>query len=82
MRKCTETFQLTIDGMVMHMEDKVKNQGVIFDSRFYFGCHIKSLCSRLHGTLSYLNWVKNTVDQKSRILLIKKCPYLLSAKLL
>ena len=46
-------------------------------SLFYFGSsvlccehHIKSLCSRLNGTLSYLNRVKNTLDQKSRILLI------------
>ena len=35
-----------------------------------FEHHIKSLCSRLNGTLSYLNRVKNTLDQKSRILLI------------
>ena len=32
--------------------------------------HIKSLCSRLNGTLSYLNRVKNTLDQKSRMLII------------
>ena len=53
-----------------HMEDKVKNLLVIFDSRLSFEHHIKSLCSRLNGTLSYLNRVKNTLDQKSRILLI------------
>ena len=29
--KRTETFQLIIDGMAKHMEDKVKNLGVIFD---------------------------------------------------
>ena len=29
------------------MEDKVKNLGVIFDSRFSFEHHIKSLFSRL-----------------------------------
>ena len=52
------------------MEDKVKNLGVIFDSRLYFANDIKSLCSRLNGTLSYLNRVKNTLDQMSRILLI------------
>ena len=52
------------------MEDKVKNLGLIFDSRLSFEHHIKSLCSRLNGTLSYLNRVKNTLDQKSRILLI------------
>ena len=32
--------------------------------------HIKSLCSRLNVTLSYLNRVKNTLDQKSRELRI------------
>ena len=68
--KRTETFQLTIDDTVRHMEDKVKNPGVIFDSRLSFEHHIKSLWSRLNGTLSYLNRVKNTLDQKSRILLI------------
>ena len=52
------------------MEDKVKNLGVIFDSSLSFEHHIKSLCSRLNGTLSYLNRVKNTLYQKSRILLI------------
>ena len=68
--KRTETFQITIDDTIRHMEDKVKNLGVIFDSRLSFEHHIKSLCSRLNGTLSYLNRVKNTLDQKSRILLI------------
>ena len=53
------------------MEDKVKNHGVVFDSRLPFEHHIKSLCSRLNGTLSYLNRVKNILDQQSRILLIK-----------
>ena len=43
---------------------------MIFESRLSFEHHIKSLCSRLNGTLSYLNRVKNTLDQKSRILLI------------
>ena len=52
------------------MEDKVKNMGVIFDCRLSFQHHIKSLWPRLNGTLSYLNSVKNTLDQKSRILII------------
>ena len=39
--KRTETFQITIDDTVRHMEDKVKNLGVIFDSRFSFEHHIK-----------------------------------------
>ena len=50
------------------MEDKVKNLGVIYDSRLTFEHHIKSLCSRLNGTPSYLNRIKNTLDQKFRIL--------------
>ena len=33
-----------------------------------FGHQIKSLCSRLNWTLSYLNRVKNTLDQKFMIL--------------
>ena len=68
--KRTETFQITIDDTVRQMEDKVKNLGVIFDSRLSFEHHSKSLCSRFNGTLSYLNRVKNTLDQKSRILII------------
>ena len=68
--KTTETFQITIDDTVRHMEDKVKNLGVIFDSRLSFEHHIKSLYSRLNRTLSYINRVKNTLDEKYRILLI------------
>ena len=68
--KRTETFQITIDDTVRHMEDKVKNLGVIVNSRLSFEHHIKSLCSRLNGTLSYLNRVTNTLDQTSKILLI------------
>ena len=79
--KRTETFQITIDDTVRPMEDKVKNLGVIFDSRLSFEHHIKSLCSRLNGTLSFLNRVKNTLDQKSRILLINAL-MLFSSKLL
>ena len=60
--KRTETFQIIIDDTVRHMEDKVKNLGVIFDSRHSFEHHIISLSSRLNGTLSYLNRVKNTLD--------------------
>ena len=52
------------------MEDTVKNPRVILDSRLSLEHHIKSLCSRLNWTLSYLNRVKNTHDQKSRILLM------------
>ena len=68
--KRTEMFQVMIDGAVKHMEDKVKNMVVIFDSRLSFKHHIKSSRSRLNGTLSYLNRVKNTLNQKSGILLI------------
>ena len=68
--KRTETFQITIDDRARHMEDKVKNLGVIFDSRHSFEHQIKSLCSRLNGTQSYLNRVKHTLHKKSRIFLI------------
>ena len=61
--KRTETFQITIDETVTHMEDKVKNLGVIFDSRVSFEHHIKSFCSLLNGTVSYLN----------RVLKVQKC---------
>ena len=66
----TEKFQIIIDDTVRHMEDKIKNLRVVFDSSLFFEQHIKSLCSRLNGTLSYLNRVKNTLVEKSRILLI------------
>ena len=68
--KRPEAFQITINDTVRHMEYKVKNLGVTFDSHLSFEHPIKSLCSRLYGTLSYLNRVKDTLDQKSRILLI------------
>ena len=60
--KRTETFQITIDDTVRRMEDKVKNLGVIFHSHLSFVHYIKSLCSQLNGTLSYLNRVKNTLS--------------------
>ena len=66
--KRTEIFQLIIDRMAKHMEDKVKNLGGYLTFARY-DCHTKSLCSRLSVTLSYLNRVKNTIDEKSRILL-------------
>ena len=65
-----QTFKITIDDTVRHMEDKVKNVEVILDCRLPLEHHIKSLCSRLNGTLSYLNMVRNTLDQKSMIFLI------------
>ena len=68
--KRTESIQITMDGTVKHMEDEVSDLEVIFDSRLSFEHHIKSLCSRLNGTIFYLNKVKNTLDQKSRLLLI------------
>ena len=37
----TESFQITIDGTVKHMEDKVKNLGGIFNSRLSFEHYIK-----------------------------------------
>ena len=52
--KRTETLQLTIDSIVQHVEDNVKNLGVIFDRRISFDCQIKSLCSLFNGTLSYI----------------------------
>ena len=63
--------RLEVDGAVKHMEEKVnKNVGVIFDSWLSFEHCIKSLCSWLNGTLSYLNRVKNTLDQKYRIIIM------------
>ena len=64
--KWIEMFQITIEELVRHMEDKVKNMGVIFDCRLSFEHHIKSLCSRLNGTLSYLNRVTPRVQDKSK----------------
>ena len=51
LKKRTETFQLTIDSMVKHTEDKVRNLGVLFDSRLSFDSHIKSLILWLKGTV-------------------------------
>ena len=67
--KWTESFQITIDDTVKQTEEKVINMGVIFDSRLSFEHHIKSLCSGWNCIL-YLNKVQNTLDQKSRTLLI------------
>ena len=67
--KRTETFQMTIDSMVNHVEDKVKNMEVIYSTVVIrLKTEHTSLCSRLNGTLSYLNRVKNTLYHKPRIL--------------
>ena len=47
-----KTSMLTCSGIAGAMEDKVKNLGVIFDSRLAFEHHMKSFCSLLNGTLS------------------------------
>ena len=39
--KRTESFQITMDDTLRHMEDKVKNLEVIFDSRLSFEQHNK-----------------------------------------
>ena len=45
-KKRSERFQITIiDDTGRHMEDKIKNLEVIFDSSLPFEHHIKSLCS-------------------------------------
>ena len=79
--KRTESFQITTDCTVKHMEDKVKNLGVIFDILLSFPFK--------WNYISYLNKVKNTLDEKSMILgyldtrdTPNKCSYLLSSKLL
>ena len=38
-KKRTKKFQIIIDDTVRHMEDKVKNLGVIFDSRLFWASH-------------------------------------------
>ena len=52
------------------MEDKVRNLRVIIDKCLSLEYHIKWLCSRLNGTISYLNRVNKTLDEKFRIFLI------------
>ena len=63
-----------------YMEEKVKNLGVIFDSSLSSEHHIKSLCSWLNGTLSYLNRVKNTLKWSKVQDTPNKCSYLLLSK--
>ena len=69
--KRSETFQITIDDTVRHVEDKVKNLVVIITVVFLLSITSNQCASSLsNGILSYLNRVKNILDQKSRILLI------------
>ena len=65
--------------MVKHMEDKFKNLGVIFGS-LPFDCHIKSLFSRLNGTLSYLNRIIRVLFRSEVQDTPNKCSYLLLSK--
>ena len=69
---------LTIGKTVLKESDDLVILGVTIDSKMTLENHLRSvsraasqwLCSRLNGTLSYLNRVKNILDQKSRILQI------------
>ena len=51
-KKRTESFQIAIDDTVRHMEDKVKNLVVIFDSRLSFEHQIIMLQVKWKSILS------------------------------
>lgn len=62
-------YNILIDGSKFQIEEKVKNLGVWFDKNLNFDYHIDKMCSRMNGTLSYLNRIKNILDEKSRLLI-------------
>lgn len=63
-------FHITMNNTEIKMEDNVKNLGVWFDRNLSFKYHITCMCAKLNGVLSYLNRVKNTLDEKSRLLIV------------
>lgn len=61
---------IEFNGTLINTENNVKNLGVWFDQHLSFDHHIKLLCSRMNGALSYINKMKMFLDKESRLLVV------------
>ncbi|KAF7684865.1 hypothetical protein CDIK_4386, partial [Cucumispora dikerogammari] len=63
-------FSIKIGESEIVAEDKIKSLGVWFDPNLSFKHHVSTLCSKLNGTLLFLNSAKKELDFKSRLLIV------------
>jgi len=68
--KMPDNFYISFDNKKIEIENKVKSLGIWFDSNLTFKNHVNNLCSKLNGTLMYLNKIKPFLDNQSRLLVI------------
>lgn len=69
-RKTVPTdFSIKLDNSNIIVEDRIKSLGVWFDPDLSFKHHVSTLCSKLNGTLLFLNSAKKELDFKSRLLI-------------
>ena len=63
-------FSIRIGKSDIFVEDKIMSLGVWFDPDLSFKHHVTTLCSKLNGTLLFLNSAKKELDFKSRLLIV------------
>ncbi|KAF2350945.1 Reverse transcriptase domain [Trinorchestia longiramus] len=62
---------LTLGNDIIEPVRKVKNLSVWFDQNMSFTSHVEKTCSKINGTLMFLQRVKNMLDEKTRLLAIQ-----------
>ena len=68
--KVPDSFVVDCGGAKIPLADCVKSLGVFLDPNMTFKHHVEKLCSRLNGTLMFLNRTKQQLDFESRLLVI------------
>lgn len=63
-------FTIKIGESDIPLSDNIESLGVLFDPGLSFNHHVTSLCSKLNGTLIFLNSVKKELDFQSRKLIV------------
>jgi hypothetical protein len=63
-------FSIRIGKSDILVEDRIKSLGVWFDPDLSFKHHVTTLCSKLNGTLLFLNSAKKELDFKSRLMIV------------
>jgi retron-type reverse transcriptase len=68
--KVPDNFAVDFRGEKISPANYVKSLGVFLDPNMTFKHHTEKLCSRLNGTLMFLNRTKQQLDFESRLLVI------------
>ena len=70
LNKIPHKFSIIFDNKPIEIETTAKTLGILLDKSLTFNDHINNLCSKLNGTLLYLNKIKHNLDYKSRHLIV------------